>query len=433
MFKTLRRLIYLFLAVVIFGPIAVLFFGREDAPAIGPDNVVSSAQAGRFSRVLNEFRAITRGDAAGPLKVEAADLESAVALGARVIPGLRGDARIGPGPDGVEEIMLTVAVPIPFIEGAGWYNLSAAVPESEDGVGFSRVAVGPIEVPGGWIVPLGAMVLDVALGGESGDLARSAVGAVRVSGGQASLDIDMDKAGRNALAGRFKDTVRGLAFASKPEDVAAYLAAFDAAAASGKRFGTQLAPHVALALRTAADRVEAGGKAQAEAEAMLFALGLDCGTWSMQLVLGDVVPDGRQGAPCAAAKLSGRDDLRKHFSISAALAAAADGAGSFAVGEAKELVDSDGGSGFSFDDLMADRAGIRFAEIVMAGGPADWRALADRIGRDRDILPEHRDLPSGMTAQAFERTYRDVESTAYKDMVRRIDARIASDTVLGAS
>ncbi|MEL6480132.1 MAG: hypothetical protein AAFQ75_01670, partial [Pseudomonadota bacterium] len=198
MFKTLRRLIYLFLAVVIFGPIAVLVFGREDAPAVGPDSVVSSAQAGRFNRVLNEFRAITRGDAEGPLKVEAADLESAVALGARVIPGLRGHARIGPGPDGVEEIMLTVAVPIPFIEGAGWYNLSAAVPESEEGVGFSRVAVGPIEVPGGWIVPLGAMVLDVALGGESGDLARSAVGSVRVSGGQASLAIDMDKAGRNA-------------------------------------------------------------------------------------------------------------------------------------------------------------------------------------------------------------------------------------------
>lgn len=432
MFKTIRRVIYLFLALIILGPIAVLAIGRQDAPAVGPDSVVSGKQAGRFNRLLNDFRAITRGDEEGPLTIEAADLESAVALGARFIPGLRGDAHIGPGPDGVEEMALTIAVPIPFIEGAGWYNLTAAVPASEDGIGLSRVAMGPIEIPAGWIVPTGAAVLDLVLGGDTGKLARTAVGAVRLSDGVASLDINMDLSGRNALAGRFKDTLRGLAFRSQPEQVAAYLEAFDAAADKGKRFGTELAPHVALALRTAADRVEAGGSQRAEAEAMLFALGVDCGTWSMQLVIGDVVPEGRSGAPCNPARLAGRNDLKKHFTISAALAAAADSAGSFAVGEAKELMDSDGGTGFSFDDLMADRAGIRFAEVVLAGNPADWRALASRIGRDRDLLPEHRDLPSGMSADAFERAYRDVESATYKDMVRRIDARIESNTVLGA-
>ncbi|MEM7499994.1 MAG: hypothetical protein AAF371_18645, partial [Pseudomonadota bacterium] len=63
MFKTLRRLIYLMLAVVIVGPVAVLMIGREDAPAVGADGVVNSRQAGRVNRLLNEFRAITRGDA----------------------------------------------------------------------------------------------------------------------------------------------------------------------------------------------------------------------------------------------------------------------------------------------------------------------------------------------------------------------------------
>ncbi|MEO0960320.1 MAG: hypothetical protein AAFY66_18005, partial [Pseudomonadota bacterium] len=124
MFKTIRRVIYLFLALIILGPIAVLAIGRQDAPAVGTDSVVSGKQAGRFNRLLNEFRAITRGDEEGPLTIEAADLESAVALGARFIPGLRGDAHIGPGPNGEEEMALTIAVPIPFIEGAGWYNLT---------------------------------------------------------------------------------------------------------------------------------------------------------------------------------------------------------------------------------------------------------------------------------------------------------------------
>ncbi|MEM7529974.1 MAG: hypothetical protein AAF416_20340 [Pseudomonadota bacterium] len=431
MLRTLRRLFLLTLAVAVIGPIAVLVIGLEDTPKVGPQNVVAGQQAGRVNRLLNKFRAITRGDAEGPLIVERADIDGAIALGARFVPDLRGVSAVGPGPDGVEELTVTLSAPVPFVKDLGWYNLHAAIPESDDGIGFSRMGLGPIEIPAGWVVPVGAWAMNLVLGDQAGTLASSAIASVSLSDGAAAFDIAMTRDERNALAGRVKDTVRGLAFQSDTEDVASYIAAFDKAAAGGKRLGTQFAPHVVIALRTAADRVEAGRDARPEAEAMLFALGIECGTRSLQLVLGDVIPKGSKGAACRDARLSGRKDLRKHFAVSAALAAAVAAGGSFAVGEAKELIDSDRGSGFSFDDLMADRAGIRFAEHVLDGEPADWRALADRIGADRDILPEHRDLPAGMSAAAFERAYGDVESRAYQEMVREIDDRIRKATVLG--
>ena len=66
--------------------------------------------------------------------------------------------------------------------------------------------------------------------------------------------------------------------------------------------------------------------------------------------------------------LASRGDTAQHFTISAALAATAGSPLSDAVGLYKELEDSRGGSGFSFNDLAADRAGTRFGELATASG-----------------------------------------------------------------
>ncbi|HEX7234514.1 MAG TPA: hypothetical protein VF243_04520, partial [Nitrosospira sp.] len=55
--------------------------------------------------------------------------------------------------------------------------------------------------------------------------------------------------------------------------------------------------------------------------------------------------------------IDGRDDFAKHFMVSAAIAAYADTALADAIGLYKEIEDSRSGSGFSFNDLAADRAG----------------------------------------------------------------------------
>ena len=64
--------------------------------------------------------------------------------------------------------------------------------------------------------------------------------------------------------------------------------------------------------------------------------------------------------------LLGRRDLAQHFFVSGYLTATMGAEAANAAGVAKELVDANTTSGFSFADLAADRAGVRFADGVMS-------------------------------------------------------------------
>ena len=57
-----------------------------------------------------------------------------------------------------------------------------------------------------------------------------------------------------------------------------------------------------------------------------------------------------------------RADWTRHFTLSGGLTVMSAVGPSDAAGLLKEELDADGGSGFSFGDLMADRAGTTFAE-----------------------------------------------------------------------
>src|SRR4030095_5617474 len=100
--------------------------------------------------------------------------------------------------------------------------------------------------------------------------------------------------------------------------------------------------------------------------------------------------------------LNQRDDFPKHFMVSAALAAKAGGPLSDAVGIYKEIEDSRGGSGFSFNDIAADRAGTRFGEY--AADAASARNLQRRLTgtiSEKDLMPATEDLPELMPEKEF--------------------------------
>jgi hypothetical protein len=125
--------------------------------------------------------------------------------------------------------------------------------------------------------------------------------------------------------------------------------------------------------------------------------------------------------------LSGREDTPKHFMVSAALAAKAGGPLSDAVGLYKEIEDSRGGSGFSFNDIAADRAGTRFGELA-ANDQASARILHNRLAaqvREKDIMPPAEDLPENMPAAEFKRRFGGVDAPEYKKMMAEIERRIA--------
>jgi len=126
--------------------------------------------------------------------------------------------------------------------------------------------------------------------------------------------------------------------------------------------------------------------------------------------------------------LAGRPDFSQHFSISAALAATAGSPLSDAVGLYKELDDARVGSGFSFNDVAADRAGTRLGELAIAGAGAAaqlQRELA-RGMQEKDFMPDVRDLPEFLSDAEFKRRFGGVGQPAYQKMVAEIERRIAA-------
>jgi len=122
--------------------------------------------------------------------------------------------------------------------------------------------------------------------------------------------------------------------------------------------------------------------------------------------------------------LAGRTDLAKHFMVSAAIAAYADTALADAIGLYKEVEDSRGGSGFSFDDLAADRAGTSFGEAAVTRAPALHARLQSGV-QEKDVLPPVADLPGGLSEQEFVARFGGIGAPAYREMVEEIDRRIA--------
>ena len=104
------------------------------------------------------------------------------------------------------------------------------------------------------------------------------------------------------------------------------------------------------------------------------------------------------------------------------------------MGNWKELSDSlPGGSGFSFVDVAADRAGLAVGKAAI--DPA--RALAFRAdmaaATNATLLPlDATVLAEGVSNEAFKERYGTIESADYRAMTGRIDALLRSRDVLGS-
>ena len=127
--------------------------------------------------------------------------------------------------------------------------------------------------------------------------------------------------------------------------------------------------------------------------------------------------------------LSGRPDLSLHFLYSAMLQQVGRENIGLKIGEFKEILDSaKGGSGFSFADLAADKAGLAFAEYLTRNNKTALKAqdiLVNRI--DESIFfPFIHDLPEGMRENNFTRVFGSMYSKTYNELEARIDQKIAS-------
>jgi len=128
------------------------------------------------------------------------------------------------------------------------------------------------------------------------------------------------------------------------------------------------------------------------------------------------------------AHLAGRDDFAQHFGLSAFIAVMGGEGVADLAGLYKEVRDAGAGSGFSFNDLAADKAGSRLGELATRS-PETARRVQEMLAGTHDarlFFPEVKDLPEFMNPSQFERRFGGVGQPAYVKQVRAIEARIAA-------
>ncbi|HSD27093.1 MAG TPA: hypothetical protein VLL75_07285 [Vicinamibacteria bacterium] len=312
-----------------------------------------------------------------------------------------------------------------------WLNVIAstrvAIDRGRLSLAGPRVQVGRLTVP--------PVLLDVlapfVVAGLQGDRdLRRVLPAVE------SLRLDSDEA---VLTYRRVDMPRGLiarlVWGEEPSggmreavygQVDRLLAVLPTVPAGDARFEAALETAFALAR----DR-SVGGSAVEENRAALLALGIVLGHPRVARAVGDKLDARRAGLAeklRSGTTLRGRADWTRHFAVSGALTVVSAVAPSDAAGLLKEELDADGGSGFSFADLLADRAGTTFAEVATRD-EARAAALQARLSAGfwvDEFFPPADGLPEGIPDAQLQAHYGGVGGPLYRRTAEEIERRVAA-------
>ncbi len=325
---------------------------------------------------------------------------------------------------------LEASLPLPSNPFGQYLNLAAVLRDTGERPRVESLRIGRVDVPGriaGWMLQAGLywMQRSPAYGASADSIQR-----VQVSPQMLRVVYVWNEAAAEQLKASLMDTgdqERLQAYQTRLAALTAALApvaARPAQAAPALPLHTLLQPLLELAAQRAAQ--DGGARLALEHRAALVALAF----YVNGKGLAAVVPAAALWpAPVPQqVTLGGRGDFAQHFSVSAALAATAGSPLADAVGLYKEIDDARGGSGFSFNDIAADRAGTRFGELAVGDDTMQAR-LRRRTSAgltDRDLLPPVKDLPEFMQEAEFKKRYGGVGSPVYKKMQADIEQRIAA-------
>ncbi|WP_299084271.1 PHP domain-containing protein [uncultured Paraglaciecola sp.] len=165
----------------------------------------------------------------------------------------------------------------------------------------------------------------------------------------------------------------------------------------------------------------------AENSAIIWALAIHFSNPQFARAIG-LEPD-YKGKSNVATKIRGRADLSLHFLYSTVLEQIAESDIGLSIGELKEILDKGkGGTGFSFADLAADKAGLFFAKYSRQNEMLAKRVanVISTITDESAFFPLVHDLPEGLNEQNFSRVFGDLNSAEYAALELKIDQRIAT-------
>ena len=362
------------------------------------------------------------------IQTNADELNAAFALASRTLPGFQGKTQINPA-----GLTILMTMPLDVLSYQLYINADIQIEPSAGPLQVRQVKLGRLTLPGDMALGLLGWVADQLWGPGEGAALLAKVRSVTVQ--QDAVKVEFSKSEGFSLS---QLKLSGVSLYKQwfgSDEQTALIEHYYALALahSQQQSATQsshsLITYLQVLLREA-DRRSKDKPEQAvrENQAVILALAQLLGGRNLQLLVNEIKTNPQGKLPRVT--LARRPDLQQHFVYSASLHVLGNQRLSSAVGEAKELLDSlNGGSGFSFVDLLADRAGIRFARIA-AASPQSARAVqqffAQQDRTEQELFPNKSRLPEGLPQAMFEQQYQSIDSAVYQQMVAEIDRRLNS-------
>jgi hypothetical protein len=428
----LKRISVFFVSLVVFFSI-VIFMALQSSPHIQPKHLINANSAAENKRIVERLvKSIKSEDQLIYLQATQTELHGLSAFGHRAVSQLTSDIILFK-----DNALIKFSIELPFPDFVKYLNVEVMLAASKEGLDLETVTIGNISLPGNGLIKVAEWLANIYVKEEFGTELLSMIKSVDITLNQLSVGVVLSENlkddplnNKNSLFA-LRDK---LALYGDVEVIRFYHQSLVETIEQSKTMKLSIAEYIGFTFGLAKQRNLAGiaESLADENRAALTALVLYFGTDKFELLVGDIsklsTKQLQQRTKLrSTVRLRGRVDIQKHFIYSAALQLFGTSKASNAIGELKEFLDSNrGGSGFSFADLMADRAGTRLAMLATESDESAFKVqkhLAD-ITDEALILPELTGLPEGISQQAFELYYRDINSLVYDAMLKSIDQQL---------
>jgi hypothetical protein len=316
-------------------------------------------------------------------------------------------------------ILVTVKIPVRF---AKYYlNLKLIADDAEPRAFVKQVKAGFIALPKPLVRMLFWWLTQTTHLGRYVQLTLPLLQEVRIGDGRLRVALNWDP----EVMGQVQDLVAELADKERLRVYYTKLAEWVGQSQSRRFIGLSALLRPLFALAKERSGVE-GGDAREENRALILVLA----AYANGKNLAPVIYPGMESPnlPRRDVLLSRRIDAAQHFTASAVLVISGQRAFADMVGLAKEFNDTHGGSGFSFTDLAADRAGASFGKMAV-NSEASARRVQEILSQNADeptFMPTIKDLPENLSAEDLALRFGDIDSPGFQELKKVIEDRIAA-------
>lgn len=423
MLRFLRRLVTVLFLLVVATLAFVHFVLLESSPRVQTMSLPAAedVKAARDFVKGVESKLVGAEPGSVTIRITPDQLNSVATLGARFTKGYRGTFIVG------ETVVIgDFSVPIPWVGGERWLNVTGVVPEFRGAFRADEVRIGGLNLPPSIALGLVRLTGNLVVGDSFGTTILSVPQSMEITESDLAFDVIMGEVGDNGLFSGVFSSLRGQELPSS-EEVQAFEARFVQAIEQGRLpdEGSFL-PYVQFALDDVVANASDASLPNSYTAAMI-ALAKICGAGDFGLVVSGIRFEQNSKLAiekCKGVTLNERIDSRRHFITAAAIQAISNRGYSVTVGELKELHDTISSGGFDFTDLSANNSGIRMSDKIMSGTIADLVTFRERITQENDVIISYDNIPAIMSGDDFATRYGDIDSPEYKEMLAFIETRI---------